>query len=141
MVDLADLLKQTAGTCVNVYTHGEMLPAHMYPELRKHKHLVGHFGGAWQKQKAEFASFSGPVLATTNCVLSPPDGYQDRLFTTRITAVPGGKRLKTNDFSAVVAKAKQRDPLPAHSVGKSTVGFHHTALICFNQSETNGLVE
>jgi hydroxylamine reductase len=129
MVDLADLLKQTAGTGVNVYTHGEMLPAHMYPELRKNKHLVGHFGGAWQKQKAEFASFSGPVLATTNCVLIPPDSYKDRLFTTRVTAVPGGKRLKTNDFSAVIAKAKQCDPLPDHPVGKSTVGFHHTVIL------------
>ena len=129
MVDLADLLKQTAGAGVNVYTHGEMLPAHMYPELRKHKHLVGHFGGAWQKQKAEFASFSGPVLATTNCVLIPPDSYKDRLFTTRVTAVPGGKRLKTNDFSAVIAKAKQCDPLPDYPVGKSTVGFHHTVIL------------
>jgi hydroxylamine reductase len=129
MVDLADLLKQTAGTDVNVYTHGEMLPAHMYPELRKHKHLVGHFGGAWQKQKTEFASFSGAVLATTNCVLIPPDSYKDRLFTTRVTAVPGGKRLKTNDFSAVIAKAKQCDPLPDYPVGKSTVGFHHTVIL------------
>ncbi|HVP10373.1 MAG TPA: hydroxylamine reductase, partial [Phycisphaerae bacterium] len=73
MVDLADLLEQTKGTGVNVYTHGEMLPAHMYPELRKYKHLVGHFGGAWQKQRKEFDEFTGPILATTNCVLIPPE--------------------------------------------------------------------
>jgi len=129
MADLADLLKQTAGTGVNVYTHGEMLPAHMYPEFRKHKQLAGHFGGPWQKQKTEFGSFSGPVLATTNCVLIPPDSYKDRLFTTRVTAVPGGKRLKTNDFSAVIQMAKQCDPLPDNPVGQSTIGFHHTVIL------------
>lgn len=129
MVDLADLLEQSAGTGVNVYTHGEMLPAHMYPELRKHDHLAGHYGGAWQKQKVEFARFSGPVLATTNCVLIPPDNYKDRLFTNRVTAVPGGIRLKTNDFSAVIEKAKQCPPLPDHPVGESTVGFHYTVIL------------
>ncbi len=68
MLDLAGLLQQSAGAGVNVYTHGEMLPAHMYPELRKHPHLAGHFGGAWQKQRSEFDRFTGPVLATTNCI-------------------------------------------------------------------------
>ncbi|MBN1491371.1 MAG: hydroxylamine reductase [Phycisphaerae bacterium] len=129
MVDLADLLEQAAGTGVNVYTHGEMLPAHMYPGLRKHKHLVGHFGGAWQKQKSEFEQFTGAVLATTNCVLIPKDSYKDRLFTTRVTAVPGGTRLKGSDFSAVIAKAKQCAPLPEKPVRESTVGFHHTAIL------------
>ena len=129
MVDLADLLEQAAGTGVNVYTHGEMLPAHMYPGLRKHKHLVGHFGGAWQKQKSEFEQFTGAVLATTNCVLIPKESYKDRLFTTRVTAVPGGTRLKGSDFSAVIAKAKQCAPLPEKPVRESTVGFHHTAIL------------
>jgi hydroxylamine reductase len=90
MVDLDDLLKQTEGTGVKVYTHGEMLPAHMYPELRRYKHLVGHYGGAWQKQKREFPAFGGAVLATTNCLLIPNDNYKDRIFSTRVTAVPGG---------------------------------------------------
>ena len=129
MLDLADLLEQTKGTGVNVYTHGEMLPAHMYPELRKYDHLVGHYGGAWQKQKTEFAEFTGPILATTNCVLIPRDVYKDRLFTTRVTAVPGGKRLKTNDFSAVIECAENAAPLPDRPVRESTVGFHHNVLL------------
>ncbi len=129
MVDLADLLQQSAGSGVNVYTHGEMLPAHMYPELRKHKHLVGHFGGAWQKQRKEFKRFTGAVLATTNCVLIPPDDYKDRLFTTRVTAVPGGTRLTSNDFSAVIRKAKESTPLTDAPAGQSTVGFHHSVIL------------
>ena len=99
LLDLSDLLDQSAGEGVNVYTHGEMLPAHSYPELKKHDHLAGHFGGAWQNQLWEFPMFSGPILATTNCVLIPPDTYADRLFTTRITAVPGATRLTERDFS------------------------------------------
>ncbi len=129
LVDLKHLLEQTEGSGVNIYTHGEMLPAHMYPELRKHKHLVGHYGDAWQKQKTEFAAFSGPILATTNCVLIPRDAYKDRLFTTRVTAVPGGKRLKTDDFSEVIAAAKQSTPLVDKQVRETTIGFHHSVLI------------
>jgi len=129
MLDLSDLLEQSAGAGVNVYTHGEMLPAHMYPELRKHAHLVGHFGGAWQKQRREFEQFTGPVLATTNCVLIPKDSYKDRLFTTRVTAVPGGTCLKDNDFSAVIEKAKQCAPLPDNPVRESTIGFHYSAIV------------
>ncbi|MCP4590844.1 MAG: hydroxylamine reductase [bacterium] len=129
MVDLYDLLKQTEGTGINVYTHGEMMPAHMYPELGKFPHLVGHFGGAWQKQKKEFAIFSGPVLATTNCVLLPLDSYADRLFTTRVTAVPGGHRFKTNDFAPLIAKAKSCTPLKDNIVRESQIGFHHSAIL------------
>jgi hydroxylamine reductase len=129
MLDLEDLLKQTEGTGINVYTHGEMLPAHMYPELKKYPHLVGHYGGAWQKQRREFKEFTGPVLATTNCVLIPPEHYKDRLFTTRATAVPGGKRIEGNDFSAVIECAKKCEPLKDDLTRKSTVGFHHTALL------------
>ena len=129
MLDLADLLQQTAGTGINVYTHGEMLPAHMYPELRKHQHLAGHFGGAWQMQRTEFCEFTGPVVATTNCVLIPQNGYRDRLFTTRVTAVPGGKRLKTADFAAVIEKARQCEPLPEKPVRQSTIGFHYSTIL------------
>ena len=75
-------LEQTAGKGVNVYTHGEMLPAHGYPGLHKYPHLVGHFGGAWYKQKSEFAKFPGSVLVTTNCVLDPLDSYKANMFTT-----------------------------------------------------------
>jgi hydroxylamine reductase len=129
LVDLDDLLRQCSGTDVKVYTHGEMLPAHMFPKLRNHPNLAGHFGGAWQKQRSEFAAFSGPVLATTNCVVIPPKTYAGRMFTTRVTAVPGGTRLTSNDFSAVIAKAKECPPLPASTIKKSTVGFHHSAIL------------
>ncbi len=129
LLDLADLLHQTAGTGINIYTHGEMLPAHMYPELRKHKHLAGHYGGAWQRQKTDFGEFGGPVLATTNCVLIPSEDYADRLFTTRVTAVPGATRLTTSDFSAVTAAARKCDPLPERRVRESTIGFHHSVIL------------
>jgi hydroxylamine reductase len=129
LLDLEDVLKQTEGTGINVYTHGEMLPAHMYPELRKHQHLVGHFGSAWQNQKKEFARFSGPILATTNCVLIPRESYQDRLFTNRVTAVPGGRRLTSNDFSELIDCAKKCEPLPDNPSGTSTLGFHHSAIL------------
>ena len=129
MLDLADLLEQAEGSGVNVYTHGEMLPAHSYPKLRKHAHLAGHFGGAWQNQRMEFSEFTGPVLATTNCVLIPWETYKDRLFTTRVTAVPGGQRLKTADYSAVIEKAKQCEPLPENKIRESTIGFHHSVIL------------
>jgi hydroxylamine reductase len=129
LLDLENLLKQTAGSGINVYTHGEMMPAHMYPELRKHEHLVGHYGGAWQKQKSEFAKFTGPIVATTNCVLIPRDDYKDRLFTTRITAVPGGTRLTSDDFSPVIDCAQKCEPLPEKPVKESTVGFHRLVLL------------
>ncbi len=129
LVDLLHILEQTEGTGINVYTHGEMLPAHSYPRLKKFKHLAGHFGGAWQNQRFEFTEFNGPVVATTNCVLIPWETYRDRLFTTRVTAVPGARRLKTDDFSEVIAKAKQCDPLPDNKVRESTIGFHYSVIL------------
>jgi len=129
MVDLKDLLEQSAGQGVNVYTHGEMLPALSYPELKKHPHLVGHYGGPWQNQQWEFPAFSGPIVGTTNCVLIPSDTYASRLFTTRVTAVPGGTRLKDNDFSQVIAMAKELPPLPENKVKESTIGFHHSVIL------------
>ena len=129
LVDLWDLLVECEGTNIKVYTHGEMLPAHMYPKLRDHPNLAGHYGGAWQKQKKEFAAFPGPVVATTNCVLIPPDSYKDRIFTTRCTAVPGGVRLTTNDFAPVIECAKQCAPCLDNIVKESTVGFHRTVLL------------
>jgi hydroxylamine reductase len=129
LVDLWDLLEQLRGTDIQVYTHGEMLPAHMYPRLREHPNLAGHYGGAWQDQRREFEAFSGPILATTNCVLIPPESYADRLFTTRHTAVPGGTRIKGNDFSPLIEKAKTCPPLPSNNGRSSTVGFHRTVLL------------
>jgi len=87
--DLAMLLEQTAGKGINVYTHGEMLPAHGYPELHKHPHLVGNYGGAWQDQRKEFDAFPGAILMTTNCIQKPTDGYKGRIFTSGLVAWPG----------------------------------------------------
>lgn len=129
LLDLSDLLEQAAGQGVNVYTHGEMLPAHSYPKLKAHPHLAGQFGGPWQNQLWDFPTFSGPIVATTNCVLIPPDSYKDRLFTTRVTAVPGGTRIKTNDFSQVIAMARNSPPLPDRKVKESTIGFHHSVIL------------
>lgn len=129
LVDLEDLLRQCEGTNVRVYTHGEMLPAHMYPKLHNHPNMAGHFGGAWQKQRREFADFTGPVLATTNCIVIPPESYAGRLYTTRVTAAPGGTRITGTDFSQIIAKAKECPPLPASTLKKSTVGFHHSTIL------------
>jgi hydroxylamine reductase len=127
--DLHHLLQQCAGTDVKVYTHGEMLPAHMYPKLREHPNLAGNYGGAWQRQKSEFDAFSGPVLATTNCILTPRPSYADRVFTTRCTAVPGGKRIKDDNYSELIAKAKSCPPLKDSNGKQSTIGFHHDVIL------------
>ncbi len=129
MVDLDLLLKQCEGTDVKVYTHGEMMPAHMYPKLREHPNLAGHYGGAWQKQRREFAEFAGPALVTTNCVVLPKESYAGRLFTTRVTAVPGAPRITNDDFSQVIAKAKECGPLPEALGAQQTVGFHHSVIL------------
>jgi len=129
LLDLDNLLRQCEGTNVKVYTHGEMLPGHMYPKLREHPNLAGHYGGAWQKQRREFSEFSGPVLATTNCVVIPKDGYGSRMFTTRVTAVPGGKRIVNDDFSEVIAAAMSCPPLPEQETGRSMIGFHHSVIL------------
>ena len=128
LVDLELLLDQTQGLGIDIYTHGEMLPAHMYPKLAAYEHLAGHFGGAWQEQKREFAEFNGPVLATTNCVLHPRPEYAGRLFTTRVTAVPGARCIDGEDFSELIACAQACEPLPDAFVRETTIGFHHSVL-------------
>ncbi|GIW85908.1 MAG: hydroxylamine reductase [Isosphaeraceae bacterium] len=129
LLDLWNLLRQVEGSDIQVYTHGEMLPAFMYPRLREHPNLAGHYGGPWQKQKSEFADFPGPIVATTNCILIPRPEYADRLFTTRFTAVPGGTRLKDDDFSPVIAKARACPPLTRQIHGSFEVGYHRTVLL------------
>ncbi len=130
LIDLYELLKQSDGTEVNIYTHGEMLPAHGYPELKKFKHLVGNYGGAWQEQKKEFNAFSGAILVTTNCVQIPPENsYLDRLFTCGIAGVAGATHIKNRDFSAVIAKASALPPLAEAQGRKIMTGFHHTAIL------------
>ena len=103
--DLADLLEQTDGLGINIYTHGEMLPAHGYPELNKYKHLVGNYGGAWQVQVKEFSKFPGAVLMTTNCIQEPSPVYKQRIFTTGMVAYPEVQHVSGRDFSAVIKAA------------------------------------
>jgi len=129
LLDLYELLSQTQGKGINIYTHGEMLPAHGYPELRKFKHLVGNYGTAWHNQKKEFDEFSGAILITTNCVMIPKDSYKDRMFTTGIAGVKGVRHIKTRDFSEVIKKALSAAPLPENPQGNLSTGFHYTAVL------------
>jgi hydroxylamine reductase len=130
LLDLSELLKQTDGTGINIYTHGEMLPAHGYPELKKFKHLVGNYGGAWQEQKREFNAFPGPILVTTNCVINPDSNtYLDRLFTTNVAGILGAKKIENRDFSTLIQKAKTSSFLAESAGIKIMTGFHHTAIL------------
>jgi len=103
--DLELLLKQTEGKGIDIYTHGEMLPCHGYPELKKYDHFYGHFGTAWQNQHKEFPNFPGPVLFTTNCIQKPREDYKDRIFTTGLVGWPGVAHIEDKDFSPVIDKA------------------------------------
>ena len=131
MADLYELLQQTEGTGINVYTHGEMLPAHGYPKLKAFPHLVGNYGTAWQNQKFEFAAFPGPVVVNTNCVLEPRRMYRDRLYTMNEVGVDGVKHVHNRDFSAVIAQAKECHGFPkTFEPGQFvTVGFNHRAVL------------
>jgi len=127
--DLQELLEQTAGTGINVYTHCEMLPAHAYPELKKHPHLAGHFGGAWHAQQTELENFGGAILFNTNCIQKPKDSYKNRMFTTGFVGWPGLAHIadphhgKPKDFSALIARAKELGSLKATQGGTITTGF------------------
>jgi hydroxylamine reductase len=129
LLDLYELLRQTEGKGINVYTHGEMLPAHGYPELRRFKHLVGNYGTAWQNQKKEFDEFSGAILVTTNCVMIPKDSYKDRMFTCGVAGVAGVKHIKSKDFSRVIDKALSLPHLPENPQGTLSTGFHYMAVL------------
>ncbi len=128
--DLEELLKQTEGKGINIYTHGEMLPAHGYPGLKKYKHLAGNYGGAWQNQHKEFDEFPGAILMTTNCIQKPRDTYKDRIYTSGPTGWPGVKHITGLDFSAVIEKAEKlpgfTEVVPPRTI---TVGFGHNAVI------------
>ena len=128
--DLAELLKQTEGKGINIYTHGEMLPAHGYPELKKHAHLVDNYGGAWQDQRKEFADFPGAILMTTNCIQRPEDSYKGQIFTAGLVAWPGVKHIDDGDFSPVIDAALAADGFTEDGADKSiTVGFGHNAVL------------
>jgi hydroxylamine reductase len=127
--DLEELLKQTEGKGVNVYTHGEMLPAHGYPGLKKYKHLAGHFGTAWQNQQREFDNIPAVFLFTTNCIQKPRDSYFQNVFTTGLVGWPGLKHVKNHDFSEVINRAKELPGLPEKAGSTLTTGFGHDAVL------------
>lgn len=133
--DMEELLRQTEGTGVDVYTHSEMLPAHYYPAFKKYEHFVGNYGNAWWKQKEEFATFNGPVLFTTNCIVPPKAEYADRVYTTGASGFPGFKHIADRveggekDFSEIIEHAK-RLPAPTQiEEGKIVGGFAHNQVL------------
>jgi hydroxylamine reductase len=133
--DMEDLLKQTEGTGVDVYTHSEMLPAHYYPAFKKYDHFVGNYGNAWWKQDQEFESFNGPILMTTNCIVPPKDSYVERMYTTGQSGYPGVKHIadredgQPKDFSAIVEQAKKCQPPVEIETGEIVGGFAHETVL------------
>lgn len=130
--DIEQLLQQTEGTGIDVYTHSEMLPAHYYPQLKKYKHLVGNYGNAWWQQKEEFSTFNGPIVFTTNCIVPPSEhaNYNDRVFTTNSAGFPGWKHIAEDengrkDFSEVINMAKHCQPPTEIERGELVGGFAH----------------
>ena len=129
--DMEELLEQTKGTGVDVYTHGEMLPANYYPAFKKYDHFVGNYGNAWWQQDKEFEAFNGPILMTTNCLVPPKESYKDRVFTTGEVGFPGVKHIpdrvdgKPKDFSEIIEMAKKCKPPTELEKGKIVGGFAH----------------
>ena len=129
LLDLEELLKQTEGKGVNVYTHGEMLPAHGYPGLKKYPHLAGNFGSAWQNQQKEFDGVPAAFLFTTNCIQKPRDTYKDNVFTCGLVAWPGVTHIKGRDFSPVIQKAIALGGVEAKEGKTILTGFGHNAVL------------
>ena len=134
--DLRELLEQTEGTGISIYTHGEMLPCHGYPELNKFKHFHGHYGTAWQNQQREFNEFPGAVLMTTNCIQKPVESYKQNIFTTGLVGWPGVQHVPGDggngrkDFSAVIKRAQELPGFPADTdKGKVMVGFARNSVM------------
>jgi hydroxylamine reductase len=128
--DLEELLNQTAGKGINIYTHGEMLPAHGYPELKKYPHFYGHYGTAWQNQHREFAQFPGAIVMTTNCLQKPSDSYKDNVFTCGVVGWPGITHIHNYDFTSVIERALKlpgfREDIPGKTV---MTGFARNAVL------------
>ncbi|MCM0647254.1 hydroxylamine reductase [Clostridium swellfunianum] len=145
--DLEMLLQQTEGKGINIYTHGEMLPSHGYPELKKYKHLVGNFGSAWQNQQKEFANIPGCILMTTNCMMKPKDSYKDRIYSTNVVGWDGVQHIKTledgtKDFSEMINKALELGGFEAdEEVKEILVGFGHHATLSNAEAIVNAVKE
>lgn len=143
--DLELLLEQTDGKGINIYTHGEMLPAHGYPSLKKYKHLVGNFGSAWQNQQKEFDNIPGCILMTTNCLMRPRETYKDRIFTTSVVGWDGVKNIKvsddgTKDFSEIINKALELGGFKEdQEVKEILVGFGHNATLSNAETIVNAV--
>lgn len=134
LFDLEQLLQQTQNNGINIYTHGEMLPAHGYPGLKRYKHLAGHYGTAWQNQQKEFDAFPGAILMTTNCLQKPKPGYKERIFTTGLVGWQGVKHIEEingkKDFTPVIEAAKKAGGFSNDVYGKEiVVGFAHNAVL------------
>lgn len=130
MADLAAVLEQTEGTGINVYTHGEMLPAHSYPKLKQYDHLVANYGGAWQDQQTDFANFPGPILMTSNCIIEPGPSYKQRIFTCGPVGWPGVRHLENHDFTTLIQAAKGTPGFAEDGEDKSlTIGFGRDAVL------------
>lgn len=128
--DLEDILKQTEGKGIYVYTHGEMLPAHGYPGLKKYTHLYGHYGTAWQNQFKEFSAFPGAILMTTNCIQKPQEAYRENIFTSGEVGWPGVTHISNGDFSPVIAKALELPGFTSDANGRQVmVGFARNAVM------------
>lgn len=133
--DMEELLKQTKGTGVDVYTHGEMLPANYYPAFKKYPNFVGNYGNAWWQQDKEFESFNGPILMTTNCLIPPKDSYKDRVYTTGVVGfegvkhIPAGKDGKPKDFTPIIEHAKKCSPPIELEKGEIIGGFAHNQVL------------
>lgn len=128
--DLEELLKQTEATGINIYTHGEMLPAHGYPELKKYPHLAGHYGTAWQNQQKEFVQFPGAILMTTNCIQKPLDSYKENIFTSGPVYWPGVTHIEGHDFSPLIRRALELPGYEKDIPGKTVMtGFARNAVL------------
>ena len=128
--DMYELLKQTEGKGINIYTHGEMLPTHAYPELKKFSHFFGHYGTAWQNQAKEFDEFPGAILMTTNCIQKPRETYKDHIFTTGLVGWPGVEHIASKDFSPVIKKALDMPGFTEDKAGASVmVGFARNTVL------------
>ena len=139
--DLKLLLDQTQGKGINIYTHGEMLPAHAYPELKKYPHLKGNFGTAWQNQQKEFAALPAPILFTTNCLMPPKDSYRDRVFTSAVVGWPGAKHIgEKKDFTPLIQKALE---LGGYSEDRTFTGINggSTVMTGFGRSAVLGVAD
>lgn len=135
LLDMKELLEQTKDQGIDIYTHGEMLPTHYYPELKKYPHLYGNYGNAWFKQNTEFASFNGPILMTTNCITPVQESYKNRIFTTGMTGYPEVPHIadrepgKQKDFSAIIKLAKTCPAPTEIEKGEIVGGFAHNQVL------------